>query len=357
MNPKNSAEKILIPFEEMFAIGVAALELVEVPKKDAETTTDVLLCADMRGIHSHGIQRLTFYIPRLKKRLINPQPKIEVKSTAEAVKIVYGDDGLGPVVATRGMKEAIQQAKASGIAFIGCRDSNHFGAATPYVLMACKEKMIGIASSNAYPTMAPWGALDKLVGANPLAIGVPYEQNSPFLLDIAMSTSSRGRMRLMAERKQKMPKGWAVDSRGKSTTDPLAGLKGFVLPIGGHKGYGLAVAIDILCGVLTGAEFSTGVKSLIQQWEEPQHIGHIMIAIDPRRFMSLEMFSHRMKQLCSTLREAKRIDPQTPIFVPGEPEAKIENVSKTEGIPFDQMTFEILKGLSQGQYDYEIPRF
>ena len=207
MNQRTSSKTIVVSHEEIFALGVAALELVGVPESDAVITTDVLLCADLRGIHSHGIRRLMIYIPRLQKMLINPHPKIEVKSVAPAMKIVTGDNGLGPVVATKGMYEAIEQAKVTGISFTGCRDSNHFGAGAPYVLMACKEKMIGIASSNAYPTMAPWGGLDKFIGNNPLAIGVPYEENSQFLLDMAMSVSSRGRMRLMSEQKKKIPEG------------------------------------------------------------------------------------------------------------------------------------------------------
>jgi LDH2 family malate/lactate/ureidoglycolate dehydrogenase len=356
MDNKKGSDETLVPHGEFFEIGVRALELVGVPTKDAKTTVHVLLCADLRGVSSHGIQRLLMYIPRLKRELINPYPKIVVDSLAPAMRVVRGDNGLGPVVATRGTKEAIDLAKESGIAFVGCRDSNHFGAAAPYVLMACEEKMVGIAGTNAFPTMAPWRGLEKLVGNNPLAIGVPFKGERPFVLDMAMSVSSRGRMRHMAETGEKMPEGWAVDSAGRPTTDPLEGLKGFVLPIGLHKGYGLAVAMDILSGVLTGAGFSTGVKSLIQQWEEPQHIGHFFIAIDPRRFTSWEVFSDRMNQLCDSMRNAHRLDPSKPILIPGDPEAQMEQHRRENGIPFEADAFEILKALAQGKYDYEIPR-
>ena len=348
---------VIITYEELSDIGIKSLEIVGVPIEDAKITVEMLLSADLRGIETHGIQRLLMYIPRLRKQLINPDPKIVVKSLAPAMKIVHGDNGLGPVVATRGMREAIDLARESGIAFVGCKDSNHFGAAAPYVLMACHEKMIGIASTNAFPTMAPWGGLEKLVGNNPLAIGVPYEGGTPFVLDMAMSVSSRGRIRNIAERKEKIPQGWALDSEGKPTTDPLEGLKGFVLPIGSYKGYGLAVAMDILSGVLTGGGFSTGIKSLIQQWKEPQHIGHFFMAIDPKRFMSWEIFSDRMKQICEWLRSAPRMDAEKPIFIPGEPEAQMELVRRTNGIPFDAKVSETMKGLTQGKYDYEMPRF
>jgi len=357
MYKRKRSDETLVAYEELFEIGMKALEIVGVPVEDAKITVDVLLCADLRGVGTHGIQRLMMYIPRLRKGLINANPKIVVKSLSPAIKIVCGDDGLGPVVATRGMSEAINLTRELGVAFVGCKDSNHFSAAAPYVLMACKEKMIGIAGTNALPTMAPWGGLEKLVGNNPLAIGVPYEGGTPFVLDMAMSVSSRGRIRDMAEKKEKIPQGWALDLEGRPTTDPLEALKGFVLPIGSYKGYGLAVAIDILSGVLTGAGFSSGIKSLIQQWEEPQHIGHFFIGIDPSRFMTWAIFSDRMKQLCELLQNAHRVDPKKPIFMPGQPEAQMERFRRMNGIPFEPELFETLKGLAQGKYDYEMPGF
>ena len=158
MNPKLQTGEMLVSYDRLFEIGVKALEAVGVPKEDARTTVEVLLCADLRGVDTHGIQRLLLYIPRIRKGLMNPRPRIKVEPVPPVMKRVYGDDGLGPVVAARGMKEAIVLAKESGLSFVGCRDSNHFGAAAPYVLMACDEKMIGIAGTNALPAMAPWGA-------------------------------------------------------------------------------------------------------------------------------------------------------------------------------------------------------
>ena len=348
---------MVVSYDEFFKIGVKALERVGVPTEDAKMTVEVLLCADLRGVDTHGIQRLLIYVPRIRKGLINPRPEIQVEALTPVIKIVHGGDGLGQVVATRGMREALALAKESGIAFVGCKDSNHFGAAAPYVLMACNEKMIGIAGTNAFPAMAPWGGLKNLLGNNPLAVGAPYEGNPPFILDIAMSVSSRGRMRHMAEKGEKIPEGWALDSKGRPTTDPLEGLKGLVLPIGLYKGYGLALAIDILSGVLIGAGFSTGVKSLVQQWKEPQHIGHFFIVIDPARFMSWEDFSDRMKQLCDSMRTAPLIDPGKPILIPGEPEAQIERNRRAKGIPIESKAFQLLQGLTRGEYDYEMPKF
>src|SRR4029079_8542512 len=173
-----------------------------------------------------------------------------------------------------------------------------------------------------------------------------------FMLDIALSVSSRGRIRGLAKAKQQIPEGWAVDAQGNPTTDPLEALKGFVLPIGGHKGYGLALAIDMLAGVLTGAGFADGVKSMLQQGDEPQHVGHFMLVIDPVRFMAWDCFADRMKEIRTTMRSAPPLNPKQPIVIPGEPEARLEQQRRVEGIPISEDAFRLLKGLMQGQYEY-----
>jgi LDH2 family malate/lactate/ureidoglycolate dehydrogenase len=205
--------------------------------------------------------------------------------------------------------------------------------------------------------MAAWGGSKNVVGNNPFAIGVPCDGDPDFMLDIALSVSSRGRIRGMAKGKQSIPEGWAVDAKGIPTTDPIEALKGFVLPIGGHKGYGLALAIDLLAGVMTGAGFADGVKSMLQQGDEAQHVGHFMLVIDPVRFMSWDCFAGRTKALRDAMRSAPPLDPKRPIMIPGEPEARIAKKREAEGIPMSEDTFELLKGLTRGQYMYEVPNF
>jgi LDH2 family malate/lactate/ureidoglycolate dehydrogenase len=161
----------------------------------------------------------------------------------------------------------------------------------------------------------------------------------------------------MAKASQSIPEGWAVDARGIPTTDPLEALKGFVLPIGGHKGYGLALAIDVLAGVLTGAGFADGVKSMLQQGDESQHVGHFMLVIDPARFMSWDCFAGRTRALRRSMRSAPPLDAKQPIMIPGEPEAQIAKKRRRDGIPMSEGTFALLKGLTRGQYTYEVPNF
>ncbi len=354
---KNPSDEILVSYDHLLELGVKALKLVGVPDPDAKTTMDVLLCSDLRGVPTHGVQRLLTYVPRLRDRLINPNPELVVDSLAPSLKVIHGDNGLGPVVGTKGMLESINLARDSGIAFVGCRNSNHFGACAPYVLMACREGMIGIVGANAAPTMAPWGGLTKRIGNNPLAIGVACEGDHPFVIDVAMSNSSRARIFQMAARKEKIPGDWALDSEGRPTTDPSEAIKGFVLPIGRHKGYGLAVAIDILCGVLIGGAFSQGVKSLAEHWDKPQNIGHFFITIDAGRFMPSVEFSERMRELFRGLRGAQRIEQEEPILVPGERGGKSQRSRRLNGIPIAPQLLETLKGLAQGNYDYDVPRF
>jgi len=357
MAPTLQSSDVVVSYERLAEIGIKALELLDVPAEDARRTAEALLYADLRGVESHGIQRLLMYAPRLKKKLINPRPNIAIDNLGPAMSLVNGDDGLGPVVASRAMEEAIRLAREGGLAFVGCRDSNHFGAAAPFAQMACDEKLIAMVGTNAFPTMAAWGGSKNVVGNNPFAIGVPCDGDPDFMLDIALSVSSRGRIRSIAKAKQRIPAGWAVDAKGQPTTDPVEALKGFVLPIGGHKGYGLALAIDMMAGVLTGAGFSNGVKSMLQQGDQPQHVGHFMLVIDPVRFMPWECFAARMKELRDSMRAAPPLDPQQPIMIPGEPEARIEQRRRVDGIPMSGDAFELLEGLTDGHYDYEVPNF
>lgn len=348
---------VVVSVEELADIGVSALERLDVPPADARRAVDVLLYADLRGVESHGIQRLLMYVPRLRRNLIKARPDIKVEKLSPVMSLVHGDDGLGQVVASRGMSEAIELARTAGLAVVGCRDSNHFGAAAPFAQMACDERMIAIVATNAFPTMAAWGGSKNVVGNNPFAVGVPCDGEPAFMLDVALSVSSRGRIRSLANTKQRIPEGWAVDAGGNPTTDPLEALKGFVLPIGGHKGYGLALAVDVLAGVLTGAGFAGGVKSMLQQGDESQHVGHFILVIDPSRFMSWICFSERMKELRAAMRSAPPLNPSQPVVIPGEPEARIEKQRRAEGIPVSEDAFTLLKGLAQGQYDYAVPSF
>jgi ureidoglycolate dehydrogenase (NAD+) len=359
VNPQdaNAPREQLVTYDELFLLGIEALGRVGVPKEDAAATLEILLWSDLRGVPTHGIQRLLTYVPRLREGLINPTPRFTIESPASSLMVIDGDNGLGTVVGSRGIREATKLARETGIAFVGCRNSNHFGACAPYVLLACREGMLGMAGANAAPTMAPWGGLSKRIGNNPFAVGVPCQGDGPFVIDVAMSNSSRARIFQMASKKERIPGDWALDAAGRPTTDASEAIKGFVLPIGRHKGYGLAVAIDILCGILTGGAYSESVTSLAEHWDRPQRIGHFFMTIDVARFMPLEVFSERMKDLYGELKSARPIDPKTPVRIPGERGNASEKAMRAAGIPIASSLLDTLKGLTQGNYDYEIPKF
>ena len=267
---------------------------------------------------------------------------------APSVALIDGDDGLGPVVGRRALDKAVRMAKDNGIAYVGCRNSNHFGAIAPYALLACRQEMICIIGTNAFTTMAPWGGREVKIGNNPLGVGAPRRGKPAYILDIAMSVAARGKIRKAHESGEKIPSGWALDPQGKPTADPLEGLKGFVLPIGGHKGYGLALAIAILSGVLTGGSFLTGVKSMLQQADEPQHVSHFFILINPAQVIGIDAYYENMEVFCTLVKNTEPIDPNKPVLLPGEHAAKTYETRITSGIPMARERLQVLENLAQG---------
>jgi len=334
-----------------------ALTRVGVPEEHIQLTLQVLVTADLQGISTHGTRRLIPYIMRMRAGLIKSKPKIEVHKSAPALRIIEGDEGLGPVVGMTGLSEAVKTAKETGVAFAGCRNSNHFGPGAPYALAACEQGVVCIGGTNAFPTMTPWGGKDVIVGNNPLFVGVPRRNGAHFLLDFAMSGVAKSKLRTAAERGEKIPIGWALDARGNPTTDPKEGLKGHVLPMGGHKGYGLALAIDIIAGVLTGSGYGIGVLSLFQQWKEPQRVGHFFICLNPASFMSPEIFNDRLESLFLAIKTSKPIDDRSPVLLPGEIEMAAMTERREKGIPFDPPIWDSLVSLAEGKYDVKVSDF
>jgi len=346
---------IQVPVHDLRACCASALSLVGVPEEHIQMTLQVLITAELQGLGTHGTRRLIPYILRMRDGLINPQPSLRIEKKTPAASLVEGDNGLGPVVAMAGLNEALELSGNTGVAFVGCRNSNHFGPAAPYALEACRREMIVLLGTNGFPTMPAWGGRESMLGINPIAIGVPRRDAPPFILDMSMSMSSRGRIRKAAENGQEIPSGWALNPEGRPTTDPVEALKGFVCPIGGHKGYGLALAVDLIAGVLTGSAFGTDVLSLFQQWEKPQRIGHFFICIDPSRLMDLDRFYERVDSLLDAVKSSAPLDPLKPVLIPGEPEAESYGRLTETGIPLKRDIWEALQDLSRGIYTAKVP--
>ena len=325
----------------VYASAEAVLEFVQrllvangVPGDDAGIIAGCLVVNDLRGVDTHGAVRLPGYLDRLRKGLINARPEIEVKRVTPVVAAVDGKDGFGFVVATRAMAEAIEMARAFGFGMAGVRRSTHFGTAATYAMQAIKAGLIGMVFTNASPGLPPWGSRTPLLGTSPLAIGVPGGQQGPFVLDMATTVVARGKIRKALRRGEPIPLGYALDAEGQPTTDPAKALEGVLLPVGGPKGSGIAMWMDIFGGVLTGAAYGGEVGDQYKVYDRPQNVGHIFMAIRPDLFVPLEEFRDRMDTLVQRVHDSPKAAGFSEILVAGEPESRMETQRRKDGIPY-----------------------
>jgi len=310
----------------------AVLQKMEIPPKDADLIAGSLVQANLWGVDSHGVTRMAIYVERLRKRLVNPKPKITILQETPAMVAVDGDNGSGQVVATKAMELAIAKARESGVGLVGIRNSNHFGVAAFFTMMALRKEMIGIALSNAPATMAPWGGKSPYFGTNPISVAVPAGQELPIILDMATSVAARGKIILAAQKGESIPAGWAIDLDGEVTTDAAKALDGSVLPFGGPKGSAIALLIDVAAGVLTGAAFGPHIGDLYRNMECPQCVGHMMGAIDISWFSDVDAFKNRMDRMIRELKSVPPVKGVSEVLLPGEIEARIQQRREAEGI-------------------------
>ena len=317
--------------DDIRKFGCRVLESAGVPSEDTREVVECLLSADLRGVDSHGLVRLPVYLRRLRAKVVNARPAIRVELRDGPVGLLDGDNGLGPVVGSRAMREAIGLAERFGIGVIGVCRSNHFGAAAFYVQKAVARGMIGIAASNAPPNMAPYGGRERFLGTNPFAIGVPAGEEPPLVFDASSSVVARGKIIVAAKRGLPIPEGWAIDPQGLPTTEALAALEGAVLPFGGAKGSAISLIIDILCGVLTGAAFAVHLRTL-EDLRSQQNLGHVFIALRTDLFASALEFSARMDEILRLLKSSAPAPGVVRVQAPGEPEAENECRNRQLGV-------------------------
>lgn len=338
-------------WERLQKICATILERTGVPPNHASVVAESLVHADLRGIESHGVSRLPIYVERIEKKLVQPEQEVTVLRNNGSTILLDGRNQLGAVVGEIALREAMNRAQQMGIAMVGVRHSNHFGACSFYAEKAINAGQILLVLSNAPQSMAPIGGVRPFLGSNPLAIGIPSKHEVPFLLDMATSTVARGKIVLAEKEGKEIPQGWAICSDGQQTTNATEALAGSILPIGGAKGFGLALFIDILCGLLTGAGFADQVYSLYDNWEHPQNIGHIFIAIHVDHFVSYENFTQRFDQYSKQMKDEPTADGVTEILIPGEREHQCMIERKRSGIPLGQVT---VSELQQTATNYQI---
>ena len=297
-------------------------EIIKIFKKfglnhnHASISTDALINAELVGAYGHGLSRLKMYCGRIKKRLINPQPKIKIKKISQSISLVDANDGIGFVAADIAIKEAIKNAKKTGIGMVAVKNSGHYGLSGYYAEQAVKRNLITMIYTNAPPAVAPHGSLKSLFGTNPICFGTPTGSKVPFILDTSISMINRGKIRFADRNNQKIPVGVALDKFGRPTTNAKKALQGVQLPIANFKGSGLAWMVDILSGVLTGGNHAGRVKDPFDDFTGPQNIGHLFITFKTNLFVN--NYNRRIKDNITKIKRLPKIKGVKEIVYPGQ---------------------------------------
>jgi L-2-hydroxycarboxylate dehydrogenase (NAD+) len=330
-----------------------------VPKNEAMQAAEVLACADLRGIDSHGVARLHTYFDMLSEGRINPKPQIKVVRSTLSTATVDGDNGLGLVVGPEANRIAMDMAEKAGSGWVSVRNTNHFGIAGYYVLKALERDLIGWAMTNSTSLVAPlWGA-ERMLGTNPISIAFPGKEEPPIVIDMATSAAAYGKIEIACRRGEPIPEGWTIDSEGRATTNPddmVAG--GALLPLGsdrergGHKGYALAIMVDVLCGALSGANWGPFTPPFALRQEIPKRsvgkgIGHFFGAMRIDGFMDVDSFKRQIDDYIRVFRATKPAPGTNGPLIPGDPERELEQLRREQGVPLILPVVEELRDISQ----------
>ncbi|MBM3609838.1 MAG: Ldh family oxidoreductase, partial [Alphaproteobacteria bacterium] len=297
----------------------------------AEQLADTLVQADLWGHQSHGVLRTFWYADRFASGAALADAEPAVLQDAGAICVIDGRDGLGQWNAQFAMKEAIQRAAQHGVGIAAVRNSGHFGTAMYFSRLAALAGCIGIVTTNASPAMAPWGGREKRVGNNPWSVSAPAGKYPVFMFDMANTIVARGKLYLARNRGEKIPLGWAIDREGAVTDDPQAGILGNILPVGGHKGYGISLAMDVMSGVLTGSAFGSGVHGPYET-SARSGVGHFMLELRIDAFRPLAEFMADMERMIAEVKATPLAKDVSEIFYPGEIEAREDARQRDQGI-------------------------
>ena len=325
--------------QRLVELAAAVYRQAGLPAEDALLAADTLVQADLWNHQSHGLLRLGWYEARLRSGAMKPVTQTTLAVDAGAVAVMDGHDGVGQVITRRAVDEAVTRARKHGVGIVSVRNSNHFGTCMYYTRLGAQQGCVMVLMSNAGPNMAPWGGLKKKIGTNPWSIAVPGGQHGPVVMDMANSGVARGKIYLANKRRESIPDHWAVDAKGRPTTDPKAALEGFILPMAGHKGYVMGVMVDILSGVLSGSRFLDGVHGPYDP-VNPSGAGHFMVALNVEAFQPLDDFNTRMDEYIRSLKDVPVAEGHSQVFFPGEMEnlADAENRAKGLLLPEDTLT-------------------
>ncbi|MDR2051068.1 MAG: Ldh family oxidoreductase [Deltaproteobacteria bacterium] len=337
-----------LPKETLQNFTEAILIKAGILPPDARTGAAVLLQSDAAGIASHGLSRLPLYMERIELGLVNLRPQIRVLAETPVSMLVDCDNGMGIINVPKIQQMAMDKVQKSGIFAVSMRNSTHYGAGSYYALRALERDLFSMLVTSTTPCVAPTGGTGTLIGTNPLTITVPAGKEKPIVLDMATTTVALGKLQAALREGQKIPLGWALDEAGFPTEDPAQGILGSLLPIGGYKGYGLAVIIDILCAVLSRSSFGNEVGRLLNApTPKPEDIGHFLLLLDISIFRPLDEFKAEVDRYIQTMKNAPKATGIEEIFLAGEIEFNKMDEYRRDGIPVTEALGEQLLGLAR----------
>lgn len=346
-------------YEHLRQFTIDILKKIGCSDKDATIAADVLVSADLRGVDSHGVARLSGYVRLWEKGRINARPTIRVTYETPSTAVVDGDGGLGLVVAPFAMQVAIEKAKNAGTGWVSVKNSNHYGIAGYHAMMALEHDMIGISLTNASPLVSPTFSKERLLGTNPISVAIPAHEQPPFVADMATTTAANGKLEILQRKNLEAPLGWVQDPQGVPTTDANGVKKGgALLPLGGdrdhgsHKGYALGAIVDIFSAVLSGANYGPWVPPFVAFLEPDPNpvgegLGHFFGAMRVDAFRPADEFKDHMDTWISRFRSATPVEGQEKVLIPGDPERELEAIRRKEGIPLLQPVIEDLTQLGE----------
>ncbi len=345
-------------YDALYNFSTSVFKKIGCPAAQAEAAAKVLLSADLRGVDSHGVARLSGYVRLWEAKRVNANPDVKIIHESPSTAVVDGDSGLGLVVAPFAMQVAIDKAKNAGTGWVSVQNSNHFGIAGIHAMMALEHDMIGIAMTNASALVAPTFSTEKLLGTNPIAVAIPAGKEQPFVADFATTTAANGKLEILQRKNKPVPEGWVQNKDGAASTNANE-LKegGALLPLGSdrehssHKGYMLGSIVDIFSAILSGANYGPWVPPFPAYVPMPQNmpgkgIGHFFGAMRIDAFRTAEDFKANMDQWIQRFKTAKTVEGEEKVIIPGEPEVEIQAYRRANGIELLQPVVDDLKALA-----------
>jgi LDH2 family malate/lactate/ureidoglycolate dehydrogenase len=340
------ADETRVSFEVLQSFIAGLFLSTGMNREDAEFIAQSLVETNLWGIDSHGVLRVPIYIKRLLAGSCNPKPNIKTIKSAITLAVLDGDDGAGQIVGREAMVHAIELAKTYNVGFVGAIRSNHFGAAAIFTRMAVDEGMIGIAMTNVVQNVVAPGGSKPVIGNNPISVAFPTYGKFPFVLDISLSAVAGGKLLLASKKGEKIPLDWGTDKNGLPTDDPDEAFKGFLLPVGGHKGLGLAYTIEILTGLISGGVFLDAMKGMYKYPDDPSLTSHLMAAVNLSAIMDRDEMQRRMADFNQTIHNSPMWDQSKEMLIPGELEYRTMQQRKQKGIPLPINLYEELVALA-----------